>query len=229
MTDRLTILIVEDSPHSFFATNSWLGDLGYRVLAQATSLAEAEAVINRDQPRVLLMDLELESDEPLDQLPRRLKASADFLVALKRANPLLTILVHSAAVKIRPEIVAIFLHAGISYLVKEAVMDAQHLDFSIRLALRGTAVYDRHVVRHFDAIVPLRDGSDLSPREWEVAGLIGQLTQKEIAHRLKLSPDYVNEIVKNIYQKLELNRQAQVAQWYQRQIDLGNIPPSPER
>lgn len=226
MTESLTVLIVEDSAQSFFAVDSWLRQLGYQVLPQAFTIDDAEEALRTNKPDILLMDLDLEHDKPI-QL-KRLKESANFIIGLRTTYPHIAILVHSAEAKMRPEIVPLIMNAGISYLVKEAVVDAPHLDRAIRLAKTGAAVYDRHIVRYFDKVIPIKGESQLAPREWDVAALIGIYTYQEIAVCLNLSSDYVNDVVQSVYQKLGFNKQGMVARWYQRQLDLGNAPPPPD-
>lgn len=225
MTESLSVLIVEDAAYSFYAVSSWLKEAGYRILPQVGSIADAETVLLRDRPDVLIMDLDLDPRKPNEL--KRLKASATFVVEMRVKYPHLIILVHSAESKLRLEVVPIIMNAGISYLVKEAVMGASHLDHAIRLAKTGAAVYDRHVVRFFDKIIPSSSNfGELTPREWDVASLVEKMTYEQMANCLGIKVNRVNEIMQNIMRKLHFSNRAEVAVWY-RQQRLDNKAPTP--
>ena len=64
--------------------------------------------------------------------------------------------------------------------------------------------------------VPVRPGqwfAPLSPREADVAVLIRDSTNKEIAERLVLSERTIDNHVQNIMNKLDLHHRAQIASW----------------
>lgn len=229
MTAPLTVLVVEDAQQSFKAVHMLLTELGHRVLQRVETLDEATQVIEQENPDILLMDLALGHYPDQVESYKRLKQSADFVVRLSEERPGLTILVHSGADKLQSEIVALIVHAGISYLIKEAVNDAAHLDRAIKHARTKGAIYDHHVVGFFDKIVPApgRSLGLLTPREWDVAALVENMTNAQIALCLKISSNRVGELMTSIMRKLGFDSRTQVALWYREQKQKDRVPLPP--
>jgi DNA-binding CsgD family transcriptional regulator len=70
----------------------------------------------------------------------------------------------------------------------------------------------RHAAATGTAVDPDRPAAALTPREYEVAGLVAQgLTNRQIAEKLFLSPKTVSIHLERIYRKLDVSRRAAVA------------------
>lgn len=221
--DTLKILYLEDERQNYLAISDFVEQLGYDLLPQVETLDGVTALLDSEEPKVLLVDLDLRQED------RDKNRVAEYIVELKATKPLLAILVHSADTKIDPEIVAMLLRAGISYLTKVSVERADKLGASIQQARIGGAVYDPQVVKIFDQLVTYEPRSILTDREWEVAYLISarSLSNKEIADCLGLQPSYVAELVGKITRKLRVRRVG-IATWYLEQKNQGRVPNAPD-
>ena len=222
---NLKVLYVEDSQQAYDAVRYYLGNLqGYELIeSRVQTMKAAELILRTDHPDILLLDLDLPQEGP--DKPRRIRTTAEHAVKLRQEMPHLTILVHSGEDKLRSEAVRIIILAGISYLTKEAITGPEHLDWAIKHARTGGAVYDRHVVRFFDKIL---SGNGLSTREWQGAALVQKKTDRQIADCLKLSPRTVSERVSRILEKKGFTNRAELAVWYHEQAKAGNAPLPPD-
>jgi DNA-binding NarL/FixJ family response regulator len=166
-------------------------------------------VIQAEKPDVLLMDLELPAEG------NDLTRVANFICDLRRTQPDLTILVHSAKDKIRIDVVRAMVGAGVSYLIKEDVESPEHLERAIWHARKGGVIYDHYIVQHLAKVAEGKAPSLLTSREWQVAALVAEhLSNKEIAQILHLSPARVSELVTSILNKLGVSRRSQIVTWY---------------
>jgi DNA-binding NarL/FixJ family response regulator len=186
-----------------------------------TSLREAQKMIEIKKPNILLIDLDL-FEEGGD-----LKKVTDFIAELSKNYPKLTILVLSAMSYIRVDVVRSIVSTGASYLIKEAIQNPEHLNRAIQHARTGGAVYDRHLVKLFDQVVTGKSSSLLTPREWQVAALIGEkgLTNREIGQKLGLTSNRIGELVSSILDKRKFSSRTQIATWYVEQQRLGLVDP----
>lgn len=213
-TPALRVLYVEDRAESFDLIREWLKPPDYSLLPRVSSLQVATEVIKKQNPDVLLVDLNLQPG--VDDVIK----TARFISDLRQSNPRLTILVRSAVNFLRLDVVRVLVSAGISYLLKDSIESREHLDWAIKHARTGGAVYSHRVVKFFNRIVA--ETTLLTKREMEVAALVAEgLTNPLIAKRLYLAPSRVSELVGNILRKLEFERRAQIAVWYTKQQDLG--------
>lgn len=215
MTDSLPslrVLYIEDVTESADAVRTYLQSLNYEVLPVVASLAEALAAIKADAPNIVLVDLHLEAEGG------DLVRAVNFILELKRTHPKITILVHSADARIRIDIVRAIVAAGVSYLIKEAVENPEHIDRAIKHARTGGVIYDRHIVKLLDQIAASKAPSLLTEREWQVAELVAeQMTNPQIADQLHLSVPRVAELVSSILGKLDFTRRGQIIIWYKQQ------------
>lgn len=212
------VLYIEDIVQSFDAVRMWLESLDYEMLPRVASIQEAAKVICTEKPDVVLVDLELHEEK--DDLSK----VARFVSELRRSQPNLIVLVHSAADKIRSDIVRTFLASGVSYLVKDDIGNPEHLDRAIKHARTGGVVFDKHVVESLGRIASSEAPSLLTKREWEVAGLVAHhLSNKAIADELGIAPARVSELVSNVLRKLEFTRRSQIIIWYLEQPLSGHM------
>lgn len=190
-TPPATILCIEDEEALLEEIAEELGSAGHDVLTARDS-AEAEAILARTRPDIILCDVMIPGRngfELLDHL-RRSALLPDttafiFLTALSAREPRLTGLRHGAD----------------DYLTKPVDLDLLHLtirnrlDF-VRRCRGGTAAAQTH----------------LSPREEQVLTRIGQGERTiAIAHALAISEYTVNQYIKDIYRKLGINNRADAA------------------
>jgi DNA-binding NarL/FixJ family response regulator len=129
------------------------------------------------------------------------------VLELRAADPALAVLIFSQYVE--TEYVARLLAggaAGVGYLLKERVLDAQDfLDALERVAAGGTAL-DPEVVNQLMGAGPTRTTvAGLSPREREVLALMAEgRTNAAIAQALTVTARAVEKHVANIFLKLDL-------------------------
>ncbi|MBI4213326.1 MAG: response regulator transcription factor [Chloroflexi bacterium] len=177
-----------------------------RVIGEASDGIEAEALVARLQPRVMLMDL---------RMPRR-----DGVEATQRITsrwPGVRILVLTTYDD--DQLVFAALDAGAAgYLLKDVGSDA--LADAIRAASRGEAPLQpriagkvlRRLRSHRGNAARLQNAVDLTARETEVLRLLGTgATNREIAERLVLTDGTVKNYISAILSKTGLHDRTQAA------------------
>ena len=189
MTDR-TLLLVEDDA----MVRSWvrmsLQDTEFRLIGEASSAREAEELVQRRRPEVLLVDYRL-PDARGTELVRALRRTGfSGSVILMTANS----------------------ERGFNEIASEAGAQGSVLKTGrsdeLMLALRAAA----NGVRAFDTRHPKRnDGSAaLSPREREVLRLAAAgATNPQIAEQLSVGVETVKTLMNRIFAKLGVRRRAE--------------------
>ena len=190
-----TILCVEDEEYILEELGEELSSRGYAVLTASNS-DEAEAILSRNRPDIVLCDVMLPGRSGFELLGD-LRASGKlaettafiFLTALSDREPHLT-----------------GLRAGAhDYLTKPVDLDLLHLKIENTLAFA-------HRLR--DGMVPAGEPLDvhLSRREEQVLSLLGQGERTgAIASRLEISEHTVSHYIKELYRKLGINNRADAA------------------
>ena len=171
------------------------------IVGEASSLAEALAVVDKVGPDIVLMDL-------------KLSASSDYVGLtlcgqLSSAHPGLGLLVLTTFLD--DQLVVRAVHAGArGYVVKD--VDTTELVRAIRAVSRGESAFDS---RSASAVVRSLNGQSsskerLTDRELEVLRLLANgLSNIKIGERLFISPTTVKFHVSNIMRKLEVSRRAE--------------------
>ncbi len=173
-----------------------------RVVAEASTAAEALAVVGRARPSIVLLDLKLSTSSDTEGL--------DLCEQLVGQYPDLRILVLTTFLD--EQLVLRAVRAGArGYVVKD--VDMTGLVRSIRDVARGESAFD---ARSAAAMVrglkgpPPEEEKKLTPRECEVLGLLARgLSNRDIGARLYISETTAKFHVGNILRKLEVTRRAE--------------------
>ncbi len=175
------------------------------MVAEAKSGAELFPLLERAQPDLLLLDLNLQGENGLDLLPRLLEQFPD-----------LKVLVLTASIDQEDRVNSIKLGAR-GVVLKYAA--AENLIKSIRKVADGEMWVDHETTKKlFEELADRRGPKTESPldlltdREREVTALVGEgLRNKEIADRLFISERTVKTHISNIFQKLDLSDRLELA------------------
>lgn len=171
------------------------------IVGEASSLAEALAVVDKVGPDIVLMDLKLSASSDYEGLT--------LCGQLSTAHPGLGLLVLTTFLD--DQLVVRAVHAGArGYVVKD--VDTTELVRAIRAVSRGESAFDS---RSASAVVRSLNGQSsskerLTDRELEVLRLLANgLSNIKIGERLFISPTTVKFHVSNIMRKLEVSRRAE--------------------
>ncbi|MCQ4149256.1 MadR family response regulator transcription factor [Rhodococcus qingshengii] len=171
------------------------------IVGEASSLAEALAVVDKVGPDIVLMDLKLSASSDYEGLT--------LCGQLSSAHSGLGLLVLTTFLD--DQLVVRAVHAGArGYVVKD--VDTTELVRAIRAVSRGESAFDS---RSASAVVRSLNGQSsskerLTDRELEVLRLLANgLSNIKIGERLFISPTTVKFHVSNIMRKLEVSRRAE--------------------
>ena len=198
------VLIVDDHELVRRGLASMLRDSGIRVVAEATTGAEAVRLARRHKPAVVLLDVRLGSEDGLDSIRR-----------LRTAAPAARVLAFSAFDN--PTYVARAVSAGAhDYLLKSASRAV--LISAINGAAAGDPPTRAGEMRRMASAMASqeRPAADLplTPRETQVLRNVAMgLSNREIADALGISVETVKEHVQNLLRKVQLADRTQAAVW----------------
>jgi DNA-binding NarL/FixJ family response regulator len=190
------ITIIEDNKavrEGFAALISGSGK--YELVAQYGLCEEAIKHLNRDQPDVVLMDIDLPGMSGIEGTNRITKQRPDCIV--------LIITVHEDSEKVFQSLCA----GASGYIVKNSnVSDVLQ---GIDQALAGGAPMSLNIASMVVKSFKLSANSPLSERETQVLQSIAQgKTYTKIAAELFINKETVRSHIRNIYQKLAVNNKA---------------------
>ncbi|RYU13522.1 response regulator transcription factor [Nocardioides iriomotensis] len=173
-----------------------------RVVAEASSSAEALAVVERARPQIVLLDLKLSTSSDTEGL--------ELCAALVERYPELGVLVLTTFLDERLVLAAIRAGAR-GYVVKD--VDTSALIRAIRDVSRGESAFDARsaaaMVRGLNA-PPVEESKHLTSRECEVLKLLARgLSNKDIGEQLYISETTAKFHVGNILRKLGVSRRAE--------------------
>ena len=191
---RLRVLVVDDHEVVHWGFRTMLGEQPWveRCLSARTG-AEAEALAERHEPDVALVDLFM-GDE----------SGADICERLRTRSPRTRVLLISGAGRIMPNAAKAAGAAG--FVSKD--WPAADIAAAVRMVGLGMSVFRPH---------ESPPGPALSDREREVLDLIARgSTNREIAGALFLSPHTVKEHTSSLYRKLRARNRAEAVQKAQR-------------
>jgi two-component system, NarL family, response regulator DevR len=172
------------------------------VVAEASTAAEARAMMEHARPRIVLLDLKLSTSSDTEGL--------ELCVELSTAHPDVGILVLTTFLDEHLVIAAI--RAGAKgYVVKD--VDTTGLIRAIRDVAKGGSAFDPRsaaaMVRGLNA-PPVEESKTLTARELEVMQLLAHgLSNGEIGARLYISETTAKFHVGNILRKLGVSRRAE--------------------
>ena len=174
----------------------------FEIVAEADTGAQGLALLERDPPDILVLDLKL-TDMSGTEVCRR---------AMQR-HPELSILILTA-ISNGPDVLECIDAGAKGYVLKD--VDVEELGRNIRAIHRGESVLDPKVTRAVldrARSAPGEVASEplLSDQERAIVTLIAEgLTNKEIGERLYMSASAVKFHISDIMQKLDVKRRAQV-------------------
>lgn len=171
---------------------------GMQVVGEAESAAAALAVVERERPDVVLMDLQLGADDGVAATR-----------ALRERDPGTRVLILTTY-DTDADIVAAIEAGACGYLLKDATPDA--LGAAVEAAARGETVFAPSVAGRLARRVVARP-AELTDRERDVVALLAEgLTNRQIARRLFLSEATVKTHLVHVFGKFGVdNRTAAVA------------------
>ena len=196
--ETIAILIADDHPMFRFGMRARLGaEPDLAVVGEAATGEEAVALAAEIAPDVVLMDINLPGINGIEATRR-----------LRETVPAVAVLV---VTMFDDDSVFAAMRAGArGYLLKDA--EAEEMVRAIRAVAHGEAIFSpsvaRRVLGYFAApppAIPARAFPQLTEREQEVLGLLGQgYTNTAIAQRLFLSPKTARNYVSSIFGKLQV-------------------------
>jgi DNA-binding NarL/FixJ family response regulator len=199
------VIVVDD--HELFRRSliALLEERGIRVVAEAALAAEAISQASELQPDVVLMDLNMPGMSGVEATQR-----------LSAAVPLVNVLVLTVVADDR-HVMDALLAGACGYLLKESPID--QIIEGIRAAARRESMISPRVasrlvgrLRDPSEAEPALSGTDLTPREREVLGLLARgMDNSQIAKSLGISQHTVKNHVSSILVKLQVENRIQAA------------------
>ncbi|MFD5558623.1 response regulator [Streptomyces sp. NPDC127068] len=195
----MRVVIAEDMAILRAGLVQLLEDEGHEVVAAVHDAERLKAAVAEHNPDVVVSDIRM----PPTHTDEGLRTALE----LRREAPRLPVLIFSQYVEAR--YAARLLgsgSAGVGYLLKERVLDAQDFVDALGRVAAGGTVLDPEVVAQLVGASLSRSAVDtLTPREREVLGLMAEgRSNVAIARQLVLSERSVEKHVANIFTKLDL-------------------------
>jgi DNA-binding NarL/FixJ family response regulator len=195
----IRIALADDAVLLREALATALAAAGFEVVGQAADVAELMALLERDLPDVVVLDVRMPPTHTTEGLEaaRRIRA----------AYPRVAILVLSQYVETRYAVDLLREDpAGIGYLLKERVTRVADLAEAVRRVAGGGSVIDPEVVSRLLGRQRVHSPLDeLTPREREILGLMAEgRSNQAIADRLVLELKTIEGHVRAIFSKLGL-------------------------
>jgi DNA-binding NarL/FixJ family response regulator len=199
------VLVVDDHEIIRTGLKSILEKAGFKVVAEASSAAEALEAVGKHSPDVVLMDIRMEGGDGLNSLGRMKLDHADLPIVLFSAYDNPTYIARAVAL------------GASGYVLKSA--PSERLIEALNTALAGESAWTREELRRVTgALATPRLSQDievpLTQRESEVLRQMALgLTNKEIAKMLGISYETVKEHVQHILRKIGVSDRTQAAVW----------------
>jgi DNA-binding NarL/FixJ family response regulator len=180
------------------------GDDGIAVVGSVGNAAEAIALVEREAPDVVLMDLSMPELDGVEATRRIVAAEID------------THVVALTSFAERDRVLAALDAGAVGYLLKD--IEPDELRRAIRAAARGESPLSPKAAGALVAARSQRGGAPaLSDREREVLALLAEgLPNKLIARRLEISEKTVKAHLTSVYQQLNVTDRTQAAIWARR-------------
>ncbi len=202
-TDALRVVIADDTALFRNGIAQMLAESNIEVAGLAQDGTEAVALVEQEHPDVAILDIRMppnHTDEGLvaaDEIRRRFPATAVLVLSQYVESAYALRLIHDGEGKT-------------GYLLKDRVLDSQHLADAIRRVAAGETVVDQELVATL--INRRREDSPLdklTDREREVLQLVAEgLTDRGIGELLWLTPRTVETHIRHILRKLDLPNDA---------------------
>ncbi len=198
--DRLTVVLADDHPIWRSGVRADLGD-DFEVVAEAGDADEAIKVITATKPSVAVCDLNMPNGGGLK---------------VARACGEQTRIVILTVSEEERDLLDAVAAGAVGYLVKSTPPD--ELREALRKAARGEPVFSPNlaslVLGEFRRLAKKAGADPLSEREREVLQLVGRgYTYKQVGEKLFISPKTVENHVRNILDKLHLERKQELIRY----------------
>lgn len=177
----------------------------FRVTGEASGGAEAVELAVRQQPELILLDLNMKGLSGLDTLK-----------AL-RAEELDTIIVILTVSDAKQDVIKLINSGADGYLLKD--MQPDELIEQLRLAARGKMVLSDSIRPYLNCLHEIDDFENkltlLTRRELETLQVIAQgASNREVASKLRISEGTVKVHVKNLLKKLQAKSRVEMTVMY---------------
>ncbi|MEV0975763.1 response regulator transcription factor [Streptomyces sp. NPDC049915] len=171
------------------------------VVGEASTAAEADAVVERTRPAIVLLDLKLSTAADTEGL--------DLCAELTRRHPDLAVLVLTTFLDDSLVVEAIQ-HGARGYVVKD--VDTTELLRSIRAVARNESAFDSHAAAAMVRSMRVQpERPKFTERELRVLQLLARgLSNREIGAELYISETTVKFHVRNIMRKMDAGSRAEV-------------------
>ena len=185
------VLVVEDDGFTRMLLCAQVRELGFSVVGDTGSVAEAVLLLRDHQPDATLVDLDL-GEGP---------TGVDFAYAARRVLPNVGILMLSTYADVRLMGVTRPLPLGSIYLVKRAVEQSSILDAALRMAI------DPRLYGDLENLLPQNILPKMSNSQIEVMRLVADgFSNAEISRRRQLTEGAVAKSIARLVQQLGLSR-----------------------
>ena len=210
MTDKITVMVVDDHPMWREGVARDLAEAGYDVVATAANGTEALVRGAAVRPRVVVLDLQIPAPSGVEVTAR-----------LVQNDPAVRVLILSASGE-QQDVLEAVKAGSTGYLVKSA--SREELVAAVARVAQGDAVFTPGlaglVLGEYRRLSDAPEASDdpgtprLTERETEVLRLVAKgLSYKLIAERLFLSHRTVQNHVQNTLRKLQLHNRVQLVRY----------------
>ncbi|MGC0327502.1 DNA-binding NarL/FixJ family response regulator [Streptomyces sp. SAI-170] len=201
-TEALRIVLVDDHAivrHGLRSILERESDL--EVVGEASTAAEAAAVVERTRPAIVLLDLKLSTAADTEGL--------ELCARLTQRHPDLAVLVLTTFLDDSLVVQAIH-HGARGYVVKD--VDTTELLRSIRAVARNESAFDSHAAAAMVRSMRVQpDRPKFTERELKVLQLLAHgLSNREIGAELYISETTVKFHVRNIMRKTDAGSRAEV-------------------
>jgi two-component system, NarL family, response regulator DevR len=213
---KIRLMLVDDHEVVRIGLKAILGSYDdFEVIGEASGAEHCMRVIREVSPDVLLLDLRLGDGNGCEVCRRIREEEIDVRVLILSSF-------------LNESIVIEAVNAGAEgYVLKNA--DSESLVAAIRQVSEGKSVFDPEViVRVFSSMGASHDKNgdpkekihSLSQQELKVLRLVAQgSTNREIAQSMELSEKTIKNYLRNLMNKLEVNRRAEAAAFYVKHIE----------
>lgn len=218
-TGQLRILIVDDQLMVRAGLRKLLEDAGIEVVAMAGNRAEAIALAAREQPDVILIELEVDGEDSLRFVPDIREAASNarvlILTGLKKQEG------HQRAVQVGA-VGVVFKNQEPEVLIK-AVRKVHAGEVWLDRTTMGS-LFSEMTRRKLDGDLDETRKESLTDRELQVISLIAEgLKNKQIAQRLFISETTVTHHLSSIFSKLDVSDRLELV-IYAFGHDLARLP-----
>lgn len=201
--NRISVLIIDDHPTLRAGIRAILEKAPDIFVVDETDNGEdAETLVNRLRPRIILLDLKMPDFSPVE-----------FEKWVREHYPETVTLVLTA--HDRDAYLASMMDAGAAGYLNKEIKEEQLIN-AIRCAASGENLYDeQQKKRAYDWREEVqRKWDNLSEREKQVLCLLADgASNKDISSKLRISPKTVDKHLEKIYQKLDVASRAQAVLW----------------